>query len=164
MTDQEEQFIHFASSIDKLNSAWQILKEIKQHKGHPLVAPAFQFALVEYSKPYTVSYGTELDAKGKPERKYLLDEKHIPINHRALHDRLLISRKRIHAHDDLSVKEARLYVKNTQQGKFVGTVQNVIHGTEELSNIDAIIDLIEKTLENMYVEEKRLEALLPPNS
>jgi hypothetical protein len=66
MTDQEEQFVHFVSSIDKLNSAWRILQEIKLHKGHSLVGPAFQFALVEYSKPYTVSYGAELMPKANP--------------------------------------------------------------------------------------------------
>ncbi len=68
MTDQEEHFVHFVSSIDKLNNAWRILQEIKRHKGHPLVVPAFRFALVEYSKPYTVSYGAELDAKGNPKK------------------------------------------------------------------------------------------------
>lgn len=164
MTDQEEWFVYFVSCIDRLNNAWQILQEIKRQGGHPLVGPAFQFALVEYSKPYTVSYGTELDAKGKPKHRYKLDEKYIPARHRALHDRLLTARKKIHAHDDLSVKEAKLHVKKTEHGKFVGTVQNVIVGTEELSNNDLIIDLIEQTLDAMYMEEKRLEQQLPPNS
>ncbi len=102
--------------------------------------------------------------KATPKNKYCLEEKHIPTNHRALHYRLLVARKKIHAHDDLIVKEAILYVKNTQYGKLVGTVQNVIRGAEELSNIDMIIGLIEQTLESMYVEEKRLEQQLPPNS
>jgi len=164
MTHQEEQYVHFVSSIDKLNNAWRILREIKRHRDHPLVGPAFQFALVEYSKPYIVSYGAELDARGKPKRKYLLDETHIPGSHRALHDRLLTARKRIQAHDDLNVKEAKLHVANTGHGKFVGTVQNVIYGTEELSYIDDIIDLIEQTLDSMYVEVKRLEAALPLTS
>jgi hypothetical protein len=164
MTDQEEEFVHFISSIDKLNNAWRILLEIRSNRDNPLVGPAFQFALIEYSKPYTVSYGTELNAKGKPKRKHLLDDKHIPEKHRALHNRLLEARKKIHAHDDFSVKEAKLYVKKTQQGKFVGTVQNVIVGTEELSNIDLIIDLIEQTLKSMYVKEKLLKQQLPINS
>ena len=56
-----------------------------------------------------------------------------------------------------------IHVANTGHGKFVGTVQNVIHGTEEFSNIDDIIDLIEQTLDSMYVEVNRLEAALPPH-
>ena len=164
MTHQEEQYVHFVSSVDKLNNAWRILQEIKRHRNHPLVGPAFQFALVEYSKPYTVSYGAELDAKGKPKHKHLLDEKYIPGSRRALHDRLLAARKKIHAHDDLSVKEAKLHVANTGYRRFVGIVQNVIYGTGELSNIDDIIDLIEQTLDSMYVEVKRLEAALPLTS
>jgi Mn-containing catalase len=42
-------------------------------------------------------------------------------------------------------------------------VQNVIHRTEELSNIEMIIDLIEKRLDGMYVEAKQLENQLTPN-
>ena len=164
MTEQEEEFVHFVSSIEKLNNAWRILLEIRSNRDDPLVGPAFQFALIEYSKPYTVSFGTELDAKGSPKRKHLLNDKHIPKKHHVLHDRLLEARKKIHAHDDLSVKEAKLYVKKTQQGKFVGTVQNVITGTEELSNINLIIELIEQTLKNMYAQEKLLEQQLPINS
>jgi hypothetical protein len=160
----KEQIIHFKSSIERLNKAWQILQVIKSHPHHPLVSPAFQFALVEYSKPYTVSYGAELDSKGRPKHKYSLDKRHIPGNHLALHDRLLDARKKIHAHDDLSVKEANLHVKKTTHGKFIGVVQNVIYGTEELQNLDAIIDLIEQTLESMYVEDERLEQQLIPTS
>ena len=60
--------------------------------------------------------------------------------------------------------EAKVYITNTEHGRFVQMGQNVIYGTEELPNIDAIIDLIEKTLDSMYIEVKRLEAALPPNS
>ena len=134
-----------------------------RHEGHPLVGPAFEFALVEYSKPYIKSHGTDIDAKGKSKRKYLLDEKYIPINCRALHRKLLKARNKIHAHADLSVKEAILYVKNTLNGKLAFTVQNVVDRTDELWNIDKIIDLIEQTLESMYREEERLRQQLPPN-
>jgi hypothetical protein len=59
--------------------------------------------------------------------------------------------------------EAKLHVAQTSHGQHASIVQNVIHRTEELSNIDMIIDLIEKTLDNMYVEAKRLENQLTPN-
>ena len=52
----------------------------------------------------------------------------------------------------------------TMSGKFVGAVQNVITGLEELVNIDLILAMIEQTLDRMYEEAKRLEACLPVNS
>jgi len=164
MSYQEEQFVHFVSSTDILNKARRILREIKRHKDHPLVSPAFQFAIVEYSKPYMVSYSAELNEKGKPKHKFSLDDKFIPANFLELHERLLKARNQIHAHDDLSVKEAKLYVTKGAQGKVVGAIQNKTICTEELNRIDEIIELVEKTLDNMYVEVKRLEAALPINS
>jgi len=159
----EEEYIHFESSIHGLNYARSILLEVRQQKGHALAAPAFQFALVQYSKPYLMSFGAELDSKGKP-KKHKIENKHIPGNHRALHDRLLKARNKILAHDDLDVKEAKLHVADTASGKFVGVVQNVIYGTEELSNLDAIIDLIEQTLNSLYAEWEIQKAALPVNS
>lgn len=157
MTAQEEQYIHFASSVENLNNAWMILKNIKRRKKNSLIGAAFQFALIEYSKPYTNSRGTFL-------KNYKLDEAFIPQTHLELHKRILTSRNQILAHADITVKEAKLHVAKIQSGKFVGIVQNVIFGTEELSNIDSVIELIEQTLKKMYVEEKRLESLLPINS
>ena len=84
MTPQEEQYVQFVSSTDNLNNAWRILQEIRQCKGSPLVGPAFQFALVEYSKPYRYSRGTV--GKGV---KYKLEDLHIPAKHRELHFRIL---------------------------------------------------------------------------
>jgi len=163
MNLQEEQYVHFVSSTDNLNNAWQILQNIKQilqenkqGKGNPLVGAAFRFALIEYSKPYKCSRGII--------KKYKLNNEHVPIKHSKLHGRILDARDEILAHSDLTVMEAKVYITNTEHGRFVQMGQNVIYGTEELPNIDAIIDLIEKTLDSMYIEVKRLEAALPPNS
>ncbi len=66
MTEQEEEFLHLASCIENLNSAWRILQELKTEKATPvLIDAAFQYALIEYSKPYKVSYGNVLTEKGK---------------------------------------------------------------------------------------------------
>jgi hypothetical protein len=163
MTHQEEHYVHFVSSIENLNNAWRILQEIKQCKGNPLVSAAFQFALIEYAKPYKDSFGVALNGKGKP-IKYKLDNTHIPDKYLDLHKRVLDARDQIYAHADLTVKEAKVYIANTSCGVHASIVQNVIRGTEELSNIDVIIDLIEQTLEKMYVEVKLLEAKLTPSS
>ena len=159
MTPQEEEYIHFVSSIDDLNRAWCILQEIRKSKDSKLVAPAFQFALIEYSKPYKYSYGTASNGA-----KYILDDTHVPTGYHELHKRILAARDQILAHSDLTVKEAELYVSSTISGKCTTVVQNLIHGTEEFSNRNAIINLIEQTLDSMYAEVKRLEATLPVNS
>jgi hypothetical protein len=57
--------------------------------------------------------------------------------------------------------DAKLHVANTALGQSALIAQNVIHGAMELTNIDSVIDLIEKTLDPMYVEVKRLENQLP---
>jgi hypothetical protein len=156
MTEKEEEYLYFVSSLDVLNNAWLILQEIKKCKGSSLLGSAFQFALIEYSKPYKVSIGTVLNSKGKP-TSYKLDESYIPDEYIELHKRILDARDQFHAHSDLTVREARLWVKNSPNGKISGTTQNKIVGTEELSNIDKIIDLIEKTLTSMYDQAKLLE-------
>lgn len=163
MNKQEEEYIHFVSCINDLNNAWRLLQYIKQCKDNPLMGAAFQFALIEYAKPYKVSLGTITNSKGKP-IPYKLDESHIPVKHVKLHKKIIDDRDQIHAHSDLTVKEAKLYVKKSSRGKFAGTIQNKIYGTEKLSDIDAIIDLIEQTLDSMYIEAKRLESLLPITS
>jgi hypothetical protein len=155
MSVQEEQYIHFASCIDNLNYAWLILQDIKRSESSPLISPSFQFALIEYAKPYKQSVG-EL-------QRHKIDGRFVPPEHLDLHNRLLAARDKIHAHSDLTVMEAKLYVAKMSHGIHASIVQNVIHRTDELSNIDMIIDLIEKTLDSMYVEVKQLEKQLTPN-
>jgi hypothetical protein len=156
MTSEEEKYVHFASSIDDLNYAWRILGEIKGASDSVLVGAAFQFALVAYARPYKDSRGIL--------KNYKLSIKFIPKEYRELHRKILNARDKIHAHSDLTVKEAQLHVAMTKSGKFVGAVQNVITGLEELANIDLILAMIEQTLDRMYEEAKQLEASLPVNS
>ncbi len=108
MNHQEEQYVHFVSCIDNLNYAWGILHEIKGCNDNPLLGPAFQFALIEYSKPYKYSLGDV--------EKHKLDETRIPENHSELHKKILEARDKILAHADLTVKEAMLHVINTPRG------------------------------------------------
>jgi hypothetical protein len=161
MTEQEERFVHLVSCIRDLNNAWRILQEIKQFKDKPLiVGAAFRFALVEYSKPFKNSVGVVLNSKGKA-NKYKLNDQHVPPNHRDLHQEILARRDQLHAHSDLTVRDAKLYVSKTGSGKIAQIVENLIFGTEELDRLDDIISLIEGSLDKLYEEEKRLESQLP---
>lgn len=153
MTGQEEKYIHFASCVRWLNNAWRLLQVIREQPAGPLTGPAFRFALVEYCKPYKLSHG----AVGR----YKLDTMRIPTDLLSLHSRIIDSRDQIHAHSDLTVMDAKLSVHEFMGQRYSQIAQNRITGLEELPNIDEVIRLIEGTLDNMYVEEKRLEAALP---
>lgn len=118
MTRQEEQYIHFVSCINNLNEAWRILQIIKQSNDNPLIGPAFQFALIEYSKPY-------FESRGVVKTNHRLGLKHIPTRYHGLHNEILTARKQLHAHSDLTVQDARVFVTNTDYGKHVGTASSV---------------------------------------
>ncbi len=157
MTEQEEQYIHFVSCIQNLNEAWRILKTVEQQPGNPLIGPAFEFALIEYSKPYTAS-------RGNFKYNYSLGIENVPPEYRELHNEILAARHQIHAHSDLTVDDAHIYVVENNYGKHVGISKNIIYGTEKLRKIGDIVDLIEKTLDVMYVKVKQLKAELPPSA
>jgi len=156
MSTQEEQYIHFANSMDSLNTAWRALKEIKKQKGNPLVGYAFQFALIEYSKPYKAAYGMAV-------KRHILPGKYIPKNHLELHKRIIKARDKFYAHLDLDIRDAKVYVQTTELGRNIIRSQNLIDGTEEMKNIDDIISLIEGTLDAMREEAKKLGDDLPVN-
>ena len=154
MTQQEEHYVHFVSCTDSFNSAWRILHEIKNSPGNSLIGAAFQFAIIEYAKPYRTSYGSVV-------RHHKLPDTYVPSAYGDLHKRLLNTRDKILAHADLTVMEAKLHVANVSAGQRAFIVQNVLHGAAELSNLDSIISLVEQTLDAMYPEADRLEKLLP---
>ena len=87
MTQQEEQYVHFVSCTDSFNSAWRILHEIKVSPGNSLIGAAFQFAIIEYAKPYTISFGIS--------GRHKLDDRYVPSAHRDLHKRLIDTRNQI---------------------------------------------------------------------
>lgn len=170
MTKQEEHFVHFVSCITWLNNAWRLLNTIHTQPENPLIGPAFRFALIEYCKPYKLSRGSkkEEDEKKKKNnkneefRQFKLDTSLIPNKFLPLHNRIISSRDQIHAHSDLTVMDAKLHVHEFMGQRYTLIPQNKIYGTEEFSNLQEIIALIETTLDNMYIQEKVLENALTP--
>src|SRR5512143_1120676 len=127
MTEQcYEDFIHFAVCMQRLNSAWSTLNRIKASSDNELISPAFRYALVEYSAPYTNSFG--------PNKRHTLNDSYVPSEYLELHKRILDARHTIHAHADLTVLEAKLYLNETQGRPSATISSNYIHGLEELPN------------------------------
>jgi hypothetical protein len=58
--------------------------------------------------------------------------------------------------------DAELHVHEFMGQRYTLIPQSLIHGTEELSNLQEIIGLIEATLDNMYTQEKVLKNALTP--
>jgi len=157
MKTQEEIYIHYLESIQKLNNSWNILREIKRKriKGYILTA-AFQFALIEYSKPFLRSEGN-CTKEGNRREQYCIDFPKTLIEYSKLHSEIILNRNKIFAHDDLTVKEAKVSIGVINGKKDIGYISNYIHGLELFPRIDEIIKLIEKVLDNMYKYQRELE-------
>jgi hypothetical protein len=153
MTVQEERFMHFLLCIDDLNEARLILREVRSAEVSILKAAAFRFALVKYATPYSSS-------KGRAVARLKLSEDFVPRDLKWLHSRIIDARHQVHAHTDLNVRNASLHVVDIGGQKIALPIQNIIRGTEELPEVDRIIELIERTLDAMIPESDRLQALL----
>ena len=154
ITDKEEYYVHHVQCIDSLNRAWVILQELNVIERSASIADAaFRCALIEYAKPYTRSDGIHKHGKNG----YELPEPSLSLEDLVLHRQILTLRHKVLAHTDLTLKEAKVYV-----GSYKGRV-SVVVSTNVLSpfpEIRAVIDMIERTLDNMYLERTRLEQAL----
>ncbi len=156
MQRHEEEFVHFVSCIQDLNTSWKILKLVRRRKKNSLGFAAFRLALIEYSKPFKESYG-------KVKAKHRLGIEYIPKDYLDLHNRILKARDTYLAHSDLNIRDARLYVSRHPWGNIATIIENVVNESQEFNQLDDIIDMIEKTLKRMYEARDVLEANLAPN-
>ena len=149
MTAADEDFVHYVDCIDSLNRAWSILRDLGgMERPSALEAAAFRFALIEYTKPYTRSDGTHGRRKLPPPNLPEL----LP-----LHQHLLDLRDQVLAHSDLTVKEAQLHLHS-----FGGKPYYIVSSSfaEALPSREVVLTLIERTLDQMYVErDERLRLL-----
>lgn len=90
-------------------------------------------------------------------RRHRLDIDYIPVEFHELHYRVINSRDQIHAHTDLTVLDAKIFITQLEGRPSFCTTLNYINDGEMLMNIDQIILMIEGTLSNMYIKEKELE-------
>jgi hypothetical protein len=154
MTPNEEAYVHYAECINSLNCAWHVLCELRAiDRKTAIHAAAFRFALVEYAKPYTRSDGTF--------KRYRLPPPSLPVELLALHQQILDLRDQVLAHSDLTLKEAQVYIASHGDHPLVGVASNSL---PTFPDSEAVITLIENTLDKMYVEIERHESALGSNA
>jgi len=154
MNNVEERYIHSSCCLEWLNESWSLLCKLRDDRHNPLVGAAFRFALILYAKPYRQSHGPNT-------WRLQLDSAFVPPEHLDLHDKVLAERDHLHAHSDLTVMDAVVSVHTFEEQRYALVVRNRIDPTKLLSRLDDVISLVEGSLDLMYVEAKRLEALLP---
>jgi len=149
MTPAEEDFVHYVDCIDSLNRAWSILQQLgTSEQPSAIRGAAFLFALIEYEKPYTRSHGVHGRRKLPPPK---LPELLV------LHQQILDLRNQVLAHSDLTLKQARLHLHSFNGKPYYIVASNV---AASLPSREAVIRLIERTLDQMYVErDERLQSL-----
>jgi hypothetical protein len=150
MNRTEEDFVHYVECIESLNRAWSILQDLGAvERPSAIHAAAFRFALIQYAKPYTVSKGTHGRRKLPPPQ---LTQELIE-----LHQQILALRDQVLAHSDLDIKDAKLHIHSFNGKPYHLIAQNIV---DAFPSREAVITLIEKTLDQMYLEsERKLQAL-----
>ncbi len=146
MTPQEEQYVHLEECIWSFNEAWRILNEVRAATTKTAIhAAAYRYALVAYARPYTRSDGEH--KKGR--NPYLLSPLPLTAEDDALHHQILNLRRQVLAHSDLTVKQAAVYPARFGGQASICVASNSIPTFPE---IDAVIALIERTLDILYVQ------------
>lgn len=143
MTEAHEAHLHLVVCIDRVNNAWRTLKTIGENLKSPLLGPAFRYALVEYATAFTRS-------DGLVKKRRFLPISVVPMQHIELHTRVVGARHSLHAHADLIVLDAELHVSHVNGEKYVTRIQNNITGLEELSQIEAVLKMVEAVLDSLY--------------
>lgn len=174
MTKVVDKYNHLLVCIERLNAARNILKQIEIQNqidpSHPLVGPAFRYALVEYATAFT---GSKIEpekvtafTKSREKRNEisLSKEEYVPPTNRPLHERIFSARNKVHAHADVSILEPELEVHDIGGEPQIARNMNHISGLEELRNLPEIVELIEVVLRKLYnnrdnSQESVLEAI-----
>ena len=154
MTPTQEHYVHFEECICSLNEAWRILQDLRATTDRTAVhVAAFRFALVAYARPYTRSDGEHRYGRNA----YTLPVPKLSPEGLSLHQQILDLSRQVLAHSDLTVKQASVYV-----GRYGGQASACITSNclPVFPEIDAVISLIERTLDSLYAERIQLKDAL----
>jgi len=137
-----EVFLHTQNCFNDFNDSRNVLRAVGQSSNEILRNAAFKYAVIAYCRAYTSS-------KGKQSGSMTLDKKYIPSGFYDLHTQLLGNRHKIYAHTDRDILEAKLQVSDISGQKLPMRTQNVIYPLNLMTRIDEIIDLVEKTMDEI---------------
>lgn len=158
MTPNEEAYVHYAECINSLNCAWHVLCELRAiDRKTAIHAAAYRFALIEYAKPYTRSDGTFKSGRNA----YKLPPPNLPDESLVLHQQILDLRDQVLAHTDITLKDAQILIASHRDHTFVAVMSNSLPA---FPDSEAVITLIENTLDKMYVEIERHKNALRSNA
>jgi hypothetical protein len=155
MTAAQERYVHFVECIRSLNSAWRILTELSAVSPGVVRVAAYRMALIDYAKPYKASYGVH----SRGTRPYALRSPCLSSEDLALHEHILDLRDQVLAHSDLTLKDAVVYASRVRDQPLVAIASN---NPPSLPNTASVIGLIERTLDQWYVELAKHEETLAP--
>lgn len=151
---EEEEYLHFLACMDDFQNAWVILKDIEAAGEHPLVAPAFGYALVQYARPY-------IAAETVSGHRRILSQQYIPQIFLELHKNLVEERHKIHAHSDLRITKPQIsLVSKFSETVLVTIGKNHILRFSTLRRIKEVISLIEGTLDNMFTDKIKRDSAI----
>jgi hypothetical protein len=158
MTPAEERYVHYVECIQSLNTAWRILGELTTVEPGVIRAAAYRMALIEYAKPYKASFG--IHTRGA--RPYVLKPPpQLSAEDLALHQRILDLRDQLLAHSDLTLKDAVVYASRVRDKPLVAIASSY---APSLPDFHEVIGLVERTLDQMYIELAQHEESLAPRA
>ena len=148
----EDDLVHLAVCVERASSCHQVLQDVKADLTHPLAAPAFRHAIVEYMTMFNQSK----DSQGNSRRIFAAC---VPANHVALHERLKKTRNELLAHADMSVLAGALeFTTNRTIPTVILTHQDDM---AEFKHIDEFLDLVQCVRNHLFAEYRRLSVILP---
>ena len=152
MSNEQENYLFLNYCNDDLEYAKNILAEIKKNKSKTIIiGAAFRYAIIAYAKPFKKT-------KGKIKKNHILPASYIPEKYLALHKKIMDARDQIHAHSDITIKNAELIILNKNFG--VGITENNNSDFELFQHIDDILFLIKGIRNNIYADFQKIHERL----
>lgn len=145
-TDQN--YIHYQEAITSLNRAWRTLRELEVAKpGTAMWSAAYRMSLIEYCKPFKVSYGSNKEKLSLPAPD--LDQEMLK-----LHKAIIDLRDAMLVHSDISVMDAKVSYNHSSKFPVPLIVSKTVTNLPKVADIRA---LVERVLDKLYMEQEKYD-------